>query len=52
MDKLFSICDGWTTNGNMICSADPKGGIIETVIRSPISLILAKKRLIIFATIE
>lgn len=29
MDKLFSICDGWTTFGDMICSADPKGGIID-----------------------
>lgn len=29
MDKLFSICDGWTSCDGMIVSPDPKGGIID-----------------------
>lgn len=29
MERLMSICGGWSSVGDMICSADQKGGIID-----------------------
>ena len=29
MDKLMTVCGGWSTNGRIICSDDPQGGIID-----------------------
>ena len=29
MDELNAICDGWGTNGSIIVSGHPRGGIID-----------------------